>query len=384
MLIRTKQIYYVYCIVMALKLSFYFDGASRYLPLRATIILSFFCLLYLIVNKIKINTHNTALISFYGFFSFLFIFMWGVSGQMSPPEQLKQILEFIFPFLIVFNVWTLTKNINTHDIETGLLFFIYSSLLLICTDTIIRLCWPSYAFKGDETEYLIELSRDTFYIYKYGSIMYLDSNYVALHILLIIGLLLNISCKYKSVLLLSSIILLILTFSRSAYIGFISIVTLYYFIRVHKTTKMALVYIVIVMMIFLGIWINHSTMNDFITDESFSSKIIIFSSLEKIASIDLINLLFGSGFDIGGYIFSYKDGGYAHAFIPLVLGELGVVGLIAMCSVLLLIMIKLRSASLYILAPYMICGFSLIYPYDSMYILVFTSLLVVKSKHRTC
>lgn len=63
------------------------------------------------------------------------------------------------------------------------------------------------------------------------------------------------------------------------------------------------------MMIFLGIWINHSTMNDFITDESFSSKIIIFSSLEKIASIDLINLLFGSGFDIGGYIFSYKDGG---------------------------------------------------------------------------
>ncbi|MCX9073018.1 hypothetical protein, partial [Citrobacter portucalensis] len=139
---------------------------------------------------------------------------------------------------------------------------------------------------------------------------------------------------------------------------------------------MASIYIVMVLMIFLGIWVNHSGITDFITDESFVSKVIIFSSLEKIASIDLINLLFGSGFDIGGYVFSYKDGGYAHAFIPLVLGELGVVGLIAMCSVLLLIMVKLRRVSLYILAPYMICGFSLIYPYDSMYILALTSLLV--------
>ncbi|SFO06989.1 hypothetical protein [Xenorhabdus japonica] len=382
MSIKFKTIYYAYASIMAIKLSFYFDGASRYISLRATIALSIFCFLFFIINKIKIQSRNLILAIIYISISFLFILVWSVSEEMIVTEQCKQLLEFIFPLLIIINVWTLTRNLSVEETIKGLFYFVYVSLVLISVDTLIRLLMPSYAFKGNEGEFAIELARDTYYIYKYGSIMYLDSNYVAMQILLVIGLLIINTHRYKKKLILFSILLLFLTFSRAAYIGLVAIFLLYVTRKVNKKSKTLVMglYFTLILIPLIYFAVFHSEFNGLLVDQSLASKVTIFSSLKKITDIELVNLFFGSGFDIGGYIFSYKEGGYAHAFIPLVLGEIGLVGLISICIILFAVYVELKKDSPYILLPYVLCGFSLIYPYDSMYILIFFSMLIANKK----
>src|SRR5690606_3785470 len=77
-----------------------------------------------------------------------------------------------------------------------------------------------------------------------------------------------------------------------------------------------------------------------IQDSSFNTKINIFYSLNTIAEHGLINILFGYGVEAGGFIYSYKEGAYAHALIPLLIGQFGLIGLIAYFSFLIYLSFK--------------------------------------------
>ena len=92
--------------------------------------------------------------------------------------------------------------------------------------------------------------------------------------------------------------------------------------------------------------------------------------------------MFGQGFDVGGYLYSWKEGGYAHAMIPLIVGEVGIVGMFFYISIIIYSYVKVGFDSLYITLPMIIAGMSLIYPYDAMYIYSMLLLFYVKEKSR--
>lgn len=363
---------------MPLKLGFFFDGASRYIPLRfslAMFVLSFVWVL--ISNKRIISGKFIIGGSLYFFVSTCFIYFWVLNADGNV-DLVKCIIGFIFPVIIIFNIYVAYKLLNEHQVSNAIKIYVISSLIIVTIDTIIRFLFPDYAFKGELDEFNAELARDSFYIFKYGSIMYLDSNYVALHILVI--MLLSESFRsgmFRKFVFLYSIALLILTFSRSAYIG----AFLFYFSSYVYYKKLP---IKIAILLFFGVAILYFTYyfsyNSFSTnDVSLSSKFEIFKSLALINTYELLVVLFGVGFEVGGYLYSFRDGAYAHALLTLLLGEVGVIGFIIYGLILGVLITKNSREINGIILTMLICGLSLVYPWDSIYIYS-VSILLVKSR----
>ncbi|UUM30468.1 hypothetical protein [Vibrio japonicus] len=182
---------------------------------------------------------------------------------------------------------------------------------------------------------------------------------------------------FRKFVFLYSIALLILTFSRSAYIG----AFLFYFSSYVYYKKLP---IKIAILLFFGVAILYFTYyfsyNSFSTnDVSLSSKFEIFKSLALINTYELLVVLFGVGFEVGGYLYSFRDGAYAHALLTLLLGEVGVIGFIIYGLILGVLITKNSREINGIILTMLICGLSLVYPWDSIYIYS-VSILLVKSR----
>lgn len=365
---------YSYSLIMALKLGFFFDGSSRYLSLRYTFFIFPFLLLFFFGAKFKIN-RNIIYCIIYIFIIFFYLFIWSINYNYENVYYIHSLINFLFPLLVVLNLCLFAKFLNKNIFLKAGKIYIIVTLLLVMLDTYVRIFYPEYAYKGDYKDFLLEQSRDSFYIYKYGSIMYLDSNYVALSILLIIGM--NpfvFSGKVKYFIFIFCLVLLYFTFSRAAYFGLFLMFLFWIFTKFNFRSKTILLFLIVVyMMFFLVMYLS----SNYKLDDSLFTKIVIFASLNKLYDFEFITVLFGCGFDYGDYLFSYKENGYAHALIPLLIGEIGVIGCLLYHSALIYVLYKKISYFLYIIPVMMFCGLSLIYPWDSMYFFVITYLIII-------
>src|SRR5690606_28920084 len=162
--------------------------------------------------------------------------------------------------------------------------------------------------------------------------MFFDSNFVGLFLLpLLVVNMFYISCVRGGGVYYASfffIVLLILaTFSRSAIIS--AIISLYFYFLYICLLKYKRFFLLAMFASMLSIpFLLIYTIEYFLIDGSFSTKLAIFQSLQSFFEHDLTKILFGYGVDYGGTIYTYKEDAYAHALIPLILGQFGILGVL--------------------------------------------------------
>ncbi len=365
--ILLRYVFLLYACLMPIKLSFYFNGASRYIPLRATIILSILCLMIVTLKrKIYFNRRYLNLFIIYIIISILFILSWTVNFGYDLADIAKLSINFIFPILIIFNISIANTIYGRFILDKMGRMYCISSMILIMVETSLRFFAPHYAYRGDEFYFQQAVDSASFYLFKYSSIMYTDSNYVALHLLVLFPLA-YLVFKKKSFKKLSIIvfILLILALSRSAYIVVFLMFIVYTF-KNYKLSKYIITLIILLSPIFIYI-IDMSFTG--ISDGSFQTKITLFEKiLIPFDNMNLLEILFGKGFDFGAFTFSFRQGEYAHALIPLLFGEMGVLGLFIYLFILWSTLTVCGPLAKYIVIIIIVCGFSLVYPYDSIYV----------------
>jgi hypothetical protein len=172
-----------------------------------------------------------------------------------------------------------------------------------------------------------------------------------------------------------NMLLMILTFSRA---GIATAVMLAYFFSLHHIyMKSKLIFILYIFISFSVIlFFTSSFLELFLEDGSFLSKIEIFKSLKSIWNNDLLNIFFGFGVVEGAYSYSYQEGAYAHALLPLILGQFGLIGLIIYVFILIRLAVVSGFYGLLLLISIFICGLSLA---DPLQIMVYFAFLIMAS-----
>src|SRR5690606_17583947 len=94
------------------------------------------------------------------------------------------------------------------------------------------------------------------------------------------------------------------------------------------------------------------------TDGSFLTKLQILDGLSGFFQQDLDVALFGLGYEVGGYLYSYMSGGYAHIHLAILLGELGLIGTMVYFAYWYFIRVQSGSRVVYLFIPFLIVGFS--------------------------
>ncbi|WP_331968105.1 hypothetical protein [Ohtaekwangia sp.] len=230
-------------------------------------------------------------------------------------------------------------------------FINYSTLVLIA-EGIWRLTHPnmeyaSFAENGDAR---------WIYQYKFGGLMYVDSNAVAIHIIILLFFIYYRELdhderwfKTKMVL----IILLILTFSRAGWAGaFLGWV----YIRFLRNQKIEfylvnLVFSSIALIFFYKFYLEEKIMSDL----SFQSKLEIIGIVSKYFSTASVQELF---FGIGFSNSSVRLGIYAHNFFMVYLIESGLIGLMLIIFMFIQLAAATNKKALYIIVPFLITTLS--------------------------
>jgi hypothetical protein len=103
------------------------------------------------------------------------------------------------------------------------------------------------------------------------------------------------------------------------------------------------------------------------SDGSFSTKLQILDGLSGFFDQKMEVALIGLGYEIGGYLYSYTSGGYAHIHLAILLGELGLIGTLVYFGYWCMIGVLQGPKILYIFLPFLIVGFSLADPWEISY-----------------
>ncbi|QXM06681.1 hypothetical protein [Crassaminicella indica] len=233
--------------------------------------------------------------------------------------------------------------------------FINWSLMLLIIECFYRLSNPNSSYisavkaQGN--------SQYIFYAYKFNSIMYNDSNFVAIFILCVFFFTLYLN-KYHNVKyrfqLASLFILCILTLGRASITSLVFCLLLFQIIDKMKKYRInyLIVSMFIIMVIIGGIVLGYFS---FSQDSSFISKFqILYLAFKNVNSWGVKDLLLGVGFNNAPKILNIS----AHNFLLVYFFESGVIGLSLILFLIYVITIKTNYRGLYIILPFLISGMS--------------------------
>ena len=247
------------------------------------------------------------------------------------------------------------SKLKQDSITKFLSIFRFIIISVIAFECFYRLLHPVYFLGPNRTSPV-----EGFYIYKFSSVMFADSNQVGVLISCFFSLLLYFNEKkilYTNKIILGIVFLfLILTFSRAALLGSCCFLIYWYIFR--KLSYMNRGFIIIALCIPAVFLINYC-----LSDESFKTKLFIYNkTYEWLKDTNTFNLLIGVGMQNSIKALSF----YAHNYFSLFLVEYGLIGLI-LFLMQIVIMIVLSKGTLFIIIPYLVLGLSYI-PYFSPYL----------------
>ncbi|PSU50936.1 hypothetical protein C9J12_02925 [Photobacterium frigidiphilum] len=350
----------------------FFAGANRYIPYRITII----CLFLFIVrrfffteDRFKASLTSLKALTFLAVAVAVFNLLWFFRFD-TLTSFFNSVLSFLYIIGGVALLSALLKEVSFSFVLKVRLIFLFLSCIIFSIETYIRFIHPELGLNENmDSNVVIDrmsagVQADTFFYFKYGSIMFFDSNYVGLNILPIVILALS-NDKYRKLYIIWLSILVAFSLSRSACLGLLMIYTLYFIKWQRKYTPF--VFIIIALLLpFAG----YEVYDFFKNDSSFLTKIAIFQSLDLITQVSIFDFLFGFGLEKGPFIYSPNDAAYAHALIPLLLGQIGLVGL-------LIYFLSWVGMILYFGFPMLVafitlnfCGISLADPWEVIYFFI--------------
>lgn len=236
--------------------------------------------------------------------------------------------EFINLFISLYSYIYIRINVNKFSEEILLKIFnkmLWISIILLSIDSIYRIMNPSAPTA--EAFAALEASENLFfYLYKFNSLMFADSNTTALICLILFFTIFSIQKEIKNVYYKNEkFILLLLLFSCLSRAAILSLIVGLIFLllfnsNISKIVKTFFLFLLIIATVFVVVF------NDSLsTDESLKSKFqIIIMVYLKIQTLSFSELLFGIGFtQVESFL-----GIYSHLLILTYLIECGIIGLL--------------------------------------------------------
>lgn len=306
-------------------------------PIYITACLGFVLLLVLLIqNKIYFKINNSI--------SMAIVFLLIITGIQAKGESDNSLFNVIFSVVYFIVTYTVIVSIKKEVLIKYCKYFIDFSIMLLFVEAIVRILNPS-------SNTLLS-DNNSFYQYKYNSIMYQDSNFVGMFIIMLFFFALylenrhNLNLKKRKMLLL---LLCILTLSRAAILVIIALGFLFDK-KIKKNKKILLVFIV-------GFGILYVLTSYMMSDASFMTKFYIiektFDFLVNKASWDRV--LFGVGFGQSIYYLGIA----AHNFFIIYIMETGIVGTLSLLIFWLFIFRESKKYVYYVMVPFLIAGLSL-------------------------
>ncbi|MDT3275663.1 hypothetical protein Q4Q54_19615 [Shewanella sp. SP2S2-4] len=271
-------------------------------------------------------------------------------------------VNFIMCMFLLITYSVLFKNtifINKRVV----LFFTFLLLSLYFFESFYRISNPIITEKmlSNPDESLL------FYKYKFNSIMFIDSNFVALSLISFIVTvdILFEKSKMKTYLFSMLFILLVLTFSRAALIS----VVLYFFLK-HTNLNTKFIFSIIIGLTLLYI------IPIIVNDGSYLSKIKILNVFyQYLLRIDTFTFLFGSGVGTSADVLGIGS----HNLFVLLVVEFGFISLLGFFSFVIFNIYHTSCKSFPYWCSIFVCGFSL----GSIYVFIFLPALLLTSKYRS-
>lgn len=309
------------------------------------------------------------------FTGFIFSFISALQ-KISAPLNFKKTL-FITLILIFYLSITSTYNSSVPSPTIGaILSLLTFSIILIIIDKVnlqqtrkisyllpklslpLLIIEAAYRYMNPlREEEFINAGREDilFYIYKFNSIMYIDSNFVALYILMLIFFLIYLDNHFQEknrMLELILVILLVLTISRAAIIAYAFTRILFIARKIIYKFRRSLIPIFISTLPFIFYWIALISN----IDDSLASKFLILTLLlNYISNASVLELFLGIGL---GNAERYIDIG-AHNIIATYIIEIGLIGSLLTSLIWISSIVLSKYKTLILIIPFVISGFSL-------------------------
>lgn len=277
---------------------------------------------------------------------YLIVFQIINQGQLSASiNQIMSVSYFFVSFLML-------KSIPDKKIIRIAKRTVQFSLLLLTVEAVYRLMNPIW--KPNSFIDYHNYPTMFFYPYKINSIMYQDSNYVAVFILVLFFLTLYLKRYYSEPLRFERILLFLLalaTISRSVTI----VIVLFWSFEYARRIKGKMMKVLIAAMVFLAvlIFLYFFSLKDQSTLIKFNSFIRTFDVLHDMS---FFNIIFGNGIGNSAVLLG---GISAHNIIEALLVETGIMGIILFTLIHIHISKLSRGKANYIIFPFLLAGMSL-------------------------
>jgi hypothetical protein len=328
---------------------FYLAGITKYSPIYFFYTFAFLLLSnYLFFAKIKISVDVILL--------FLTLISLLISSFINRTIFNGAVLNFVFGFLAYFILRA------KREYSVGFIKRHIKKILIIILTTIIIDRFLIFLRPIDvplEVYRAYEERNTLFYLYK-GSYVFADSNSIGLILVMLLFFTLRVNnllkINFKKLILTVTIILILLTFSRSAIIATI-IGSMYFYLLIlfKKTNKILAILFSTLLIILLSVFGYYVFINYIVSDLSFVSKIKIIEIVKNFLLINanFKNILWG----IGTLNSLDMFGIYTHLFVFNVLIEGGLIFFIFYFLFFLYILLKYKFVKFYFF-PVFINSFS--------------------------
>lgn len=368
---------YLLSVSVVLRFDFLFGGANRFVPFRVLMLLTLFWFFAQFFDPFRPKRISKATIFFLSIFLLYFSLahLYWIDSMESLGPFLRNQFHFVYILAGYFLTQYLASGLSKNQIQTLVKVVIGLILTAVSLETSLRYLMPTLDLNSQSTDYLLEiytgaqqgLSFDTFYFFKMSSIMFFDSNYVGAFLLIFFGLhqFVNYTSPWKKNLV-SVIFLLLIFFTLSRAAIFVTGIWLAFNFWNSKAFVPKWVFAISCIMAAV---VSFFFIQDHVafSDGSFVTKLQILEGLSGFFDQDLPTALFGLGYEVGGYLYSYMSGGYAHIHLAILLGELGLIGCLVYFAYWYFIGLQSGVRVLYVFVPFFIVGLSLADPWEVGY-----------------
>ncbi|MGY9288732.1 hypothetical protein [Citrobacter braakii] len=313
-----------------------------------------------IIGLIKIpNQRNSELLSTYLFCTTFFICI-SVSANTYYGAIFDSVKIFFCLVSFYIGYFIFSQVINKNDARAISFVIFIASTIFLLFEFYFRV-YKAFGFN---------LSVSNFYILKVDSLFFFDSNGTGIYILCLLCYFVTLWEKLNSekyIYIAITCLFQLGTFSRAAILSSVLVFICYIFIRSNTLTRFILISLASLLLL-VG---TSTVLTTMAHDGSGETKLLIFSRMTELYFANsLSEQLFGFGIELGNFAYSYLEGSYAHALIPMLLGEVGLIGLFAYLAFWLWWALRINTLVIIVFVPFFILGISYLPPFNETYFFV--------------